>query len=128
MRQCGTTTLDREGALLSRGIARERQVRKLLEDDGWWVCRAAGSLGDADLVALRGPEKRLIEVKSTMRGPYSGFGPEQRSELTYAAEIAGAEAWLCWWPPRKKPAWYPENVWPNQRLPGEEKDGAADRA
>src|SRR5262249_5999379 len=37
----------------SRGHNRERQVRKLLEERGWWVARAAGSLGDADLVAMR---------------------------------------------------------------------------
>ena len=98
---------------MSRGIQRERQVRKLLETEGWWVCRAAGSLGDADLVALRGAQKRLIEVKSTARGPWHGFGPGDRRELSMAAEIAGAEAWLCWWPPRKQPEWIPESAWPN---------------
>ena len=77
---------------MSRGIARERQVRKLLEADGWWVCRAAGSLGDADLVALvandelwpiRTEARLLIEVKSTTRGPYHGtFGPKDLSRTS----------------------------------------------
>jgi Holliday junction resolvase len=101
---------------MSRGHARERQVRKQLEDDGWFVCRAAGSLGDADLVALRsnqvGCQAWLIEVKSTARGPYHGFGPKDRAQLLAAALLAGAQAWLCWWPPRKKPQWIPDGEWP----------------
>ena len=103
-------------------------MRVLLEEDGWWVCRAAGSLGDADLVALRGAEKRLIEVKSTARGPYHGFGPKDRAELSRAAELAGAAAYLCWWPPRKKPEWICESLWPaNKSLEGET-NGRNDRA
>ena len=124
---------------MSRGIQRERQVRKLLEDEGWWVCRAAGSLGDADLVALRNPdfgksvwltpiEARLIEVKSTARGPYHGFGPKDRAELRSAADRAGADAWLCWWPPRKQPEWIPAWRWPNNSLETEDRNGAAERA
>lgn len=98
---------------MSRGIARERAVRKRLEDEGWWVSRAAGSLGDADLVALRADKNaRLIEVKSTKRGPYHGFGPSDRFGLKTAAEIAGAEAWLAWWPPRGELKWIPEVEWP----------------
>ena len=98
---------------MSRGIQRERQVRKLLEQDGWWVCRAAGSLGDADLVALKsGHSPRLIEVKSTARGPWHGFGPKQRKELMLAAYKTGAYAQLCWWPPRKEPKWIPSGLWP----------------
>lgn len=98
---------------MSRGIQRERQVRKLLEADGWWVCRAAGSLGDADLVALKhGHHPRLIEVKSTARGPWHGFGPKDRAELMSAAIKAGAAALLCWWPPHKKAQWFPSESWP----------------
>ena len=103
------------------GIARERQVRALLVNDGWWVARAAGSFGDADLVACRArsdtfnapPEVRLIEVKATAAGPYSGFGPKDRAELIAAAKKAGAEAWLCWWPSRKKPQWLASWDWPS---------------
>ena len=108
----------RGSSQLSRGIQRERQVRKLLEEQGWWVCRAAGSLGDADLVALRvdpygcETQARLIEVKSTARGPYHGFGPKDRSDLLAASERAGAVAWLCWWPPRAEQKWIPSWEWP----------------
>lgn len=98
----------------SRGIQRERQVRKLLEDDGWWVCRAAGSLGDADLVALKsGTTPILVEVKASARGPFHSFGPKQREELRAAARQAGAEPVLCYWPPRKRPKWISTLGWPN---------------
>ena len=100
---------------LSLGITRERQVRRDLEADDWWVCRAAGSLGDADLVALKQGVARLIEVKATARGPYHGFGPKDRADLLFAAKLAGAEAWLCWWPPRGKPHWINSIAWPTPR-------------
>lgn len=77
------------------------------------MARAAGSLGDADLVALKaGCEPQMVEVKSTSRGPYHSFGPKDRAELVAAAERAGAIAILCWWPPRKQPEWIPSSVWP----------------
>lgn len=85
----------------------------MLEGDDWFVARAAGSLGDADLVALKdGKVPRLIEVKSTAQGPYEHFGPKDRADLRFAAEIAGAVAELCWWPPRGKPRWIPATEWP----------------
>ena len=98
---------------MSRGITRERQVRSLLEADDWWVCRAAGSLGDADLVAMHKHKRsRLIEVKATSKGPYHGFGPKDRADLLFACELADADAWLCWWPPRGKPVWIHSSQWP----------------
>ena len=96
-----------------RGHDRERAVKALLEADDWFVTRAAGSLGDADLVALRvGDRPRLIEVKSTARGPYHGFGPKARADLLFAARMAGARALLCWWPPHGKPTWIDSSEWP----------------
>lgn len=78
------------------------------------MARAAGSLGDADLVALQdGKRPMLIEVKSTADGPYKTFGPKERAELSFAARLAGAEAWLVWWPPRGKARWIAEHEWPN---------------
>lgn len=114
----------------NRGHARERQVKRLLEADGWWVARAAGSLGDADLVALRHQsvwmhdddmkrvpvpmaEARLIEVKSTAGGPYERFGPSERRRLLEAAERAGASAWLAYWPSRGALVWIPASEWPS---------------
>jgi Holliday junction resolvase len=98
---------------VSRGHNRERQVKALLQSEDWWVARAAGSLGDADLVALKdGHRPRMIEVKSTAQGPYEHFRPKDRADLIFAAALAGAEAWLCWWPSRGKPKWIPSSEWP----------------
>lgn len=97
----------------SRGINRERQVRRVLEAQDWWVTRAAGSLGDADLVALKdGKQPRLIEVKSTAGGPYEHFRPGDRAALVFAARVAGGVAELAWWPPRGQLRWIPEGEWP----------------
>lgn len=99
---------------MSKGINKERQLKRELEADGWWVGRAAGSLGDADLVALKaGETPRLIEVKSTARGPFHGFGPADRRELLEAAKRAGADAWLAWFAPRKPAAWLSPEDWPS---------------
>lgn len=99
---------------MSRGHNRERQVKALLMQDDWFVTRAAGSLGDADLVALKdGHRPRIIEVKSTAQGPYERFGPKDRADLRFAARVAGAVAELCWWPPRGKPVWISETEWPS---------------
>lgn len=101
---------------MSRGITRERQVRRLLEAEDWWVARAAGSLGDADLVALKaGKRPLMVEVKSTAAGPFSHFGPKDRHDLLFAASIAGADAVLCWWPPRGKPTWIEPSAWPGRK-------------
>ena len=98
---------------MSRGIQRERAVRHKLEADDWWVARAAGSLGDADLVALKTDQRpRLIEVKSSAQGPYEHFGPADRERLRFAAELAGADPYLAWWPPRGKLRWIAADEWP----------------
>lgn len=98
---------------MSRGIQRERQVRRVLEADGWWTARAAGSLGDADVIALKARETpRMIEVKSTAAGPFHSFGPADRRDLLDAAKRAGAVAALAWWPSRGKLQWLGPEEWP----------------
>lgn len=100
---------------MSRGVQRERQVRALLANDDWVAFRAPASLGCADVVALRaGSRPRLIEVKSTAQGPYEHFGPADRERLRLAAELAGADAYLVWWPARGKPRWIPASEWPGK--------------
>jgi Holliday junction resolvase len=101
------------GLRMSRGHQRERAVKLRLESEDWWVARAAGSLGDADLVALKaGKRPMLIEVKSTAGGPYERFGPAARQRLIMAAWIAGADAVLAWWPPRGQLRLIPADEWP----------------
>ncbi len=99
-----------------RGHARERSPRRLLEADGWWTCGSKGSFGDADVVALKaGEPSRLIECKSTAAGPFHSFGPADRAALLEAARIAGAEAWLAYWPPRRRLQWLHSSEWPEVR-------------
>lgn len=91
-------------------------MKALLEQDDWLVIRAAGSLGYVDLVALRaGSRPRVIEVKSTAGGPYERFGPSDRADLIFAAEVAGADAYLAWWPPRGQLRWIESHEWPTDR-------------
>lgn len=95
------------------GTQRERAVRDLLANDDWIAFRAPASLGCADVVALKdGYRPRFVEVKSTSGGPYERFGPEARARLSLAARMAGADAYLVWWPPRAKPVWIKEAAWP----------------
>jgi Holliday junction resolvase len=99
--------------LANFGHNRERQVLRKLQDEGWYVLRAAGSLGVADLIALhKGREPRMIEVKATKAGPFAGFGPADRADLIAAAEQAGAQAWLVHWPRHGKMKWIPPCDWP----------------
>lgn len=97
----------------TRGTQRERAVRDWLADRDWVAFRAPASLGCADVVALRdGSRPRMVEVKSTAQGPYERFGPAERSRLSSTAKLAGADAYLAWWPPRGELRWVPEGEWP----------------
>lgn len=98
---------------MRNGALRERQVKRLLEDDGWFVVKAGGSLGCADLVALKANEvPRLVQVKATESSPYSGFGPNERFQLKATALAAGGRAELCWWPSRRRPRFIGPEEWP----------------
>jgi Holliday junction resolvase len=99
-----------------KGVARERAVRDWLADRDWIAFRAPASLGCADVIALRdGSRPRLIEVKSTAQGPYEHFPPAARARLRGAARLAGASAYLAWWPPRGSLIWIPESEFPEPR-------------
>jgi Holliday junction resolvase len=96
-----------------RGTQRERAVRDYLASRDWLAFRAPASLGVADVVALRdGSRPRLIEVKSTAQGPYESFGPAARHTLRLAAELAGADAFLAWWPKNGELHWLHSTEWP----------------
>jgi Holliday junction resolvase len=99
---------------VSRGIQKERDVRKVLEAEGWWTARAAGSFGDADVIAGKaGSNPRLIEVKSTAAGPFHSFGPKDRAELLAAAKKTGFTPELAFWPPRGELRFIPPEEWPS---------------
>lgn len=97
----------------SFGHERERKLKRLLEGDGWIVVRAAGSLGIADLVALKlGHTPKLIEVKSDARHPFGHFGPEKRAALLEAGEKSGANVFVVWWPKHRELSWLSPADWP----------------
>lgn len=107
---------------MSRGVQRERAVRDWLRDRDWVAFRAPASLGCADVVALKAGERpMLVEVKSTAGGPYERFGPDARAKLAMAAELAGAVAYLVWWPPRSETQWIPSDAWPFDRRQSQSK-------
>jgi Holliday junction resolvase len=104
----------------AKGAARERQLQKELEHNGYVVTRSAGSRSPHDLVAI-GPANRdspsisqvqLIQVKADTAGPFHSFGPLERSLLSETARRAGAVPVLVWWPAGGKQTWYFEHEWP----------------
>lgn len=97
---------------MSRGIQRERDRVNWYRDRDWFAMRAPASLGSVDVVAIKDGEIRFEELKSTSGGPYERFGPADRADLSFMAKLAGAKAYLVWWPPRAKPHVIPESEWP----------------
>lgn len=96
-----------------RGTARDGKVRDLLAADDWFAICSRGSHGAADVLAIKvGCRPRVIQVKST-KSPYHSFGPAERAELSFAARLGGADAFLVWWPVHaRKPVWIAEGDWP----------------
>src|SRR4029450_9248041 len=75
-----------------RGDYFGRQARGEVEDDGWFVVRAAGSHGVADLVALKkGCQPLLVSCK------LNGYlRPLEREDIALAAFHAGAIAMVAY--------------------------------
>jgi len=63
----------------------ERRVRGLLESRGWWVIRAAGSHGIADLVAIRAGITLLVQAKISGR-----LSPAEWNGLVELGQKTGA--------------------------------------
>ncbi len=108
----------------SKGADRERQLKKMLEADGWVVVRCAGSKSAVDLWAIKRcterPEDHLsevmaVQVKGNAGSPWMNFRSEERAELGLIAAKAGAEAWLAHWPPHGECHWYAESAFPEAR-------------
>lgn len=100
---------------MSRGHQRERDLVNILREEGWFALRAPASKGEVDVVAIRHGNVEFYEVKSTAAGPYAHFGPADRAALRAEADRAGADAILCWWPPRKAPEFIPARDWPKSK-------------
>jgi len=82
----------------NRGDYLERQTKAALQALDWEVTRAAGSLGAADLVALRWDKTPLlISCKTDGRIP-----PAERAAIRLAAERAGARPLLAY---RERRGW-----------------------
>jgi Holliday junction resolvase len=81
------------------GRAFEHRVRDALIAAGWWVVRAAGSKGEADLVALRrrvdygAPRVVLVSVKRR-----TAPGPSEWNELLWLADEVSARAVVAFMP------------------------------
>lgn len=78
----------------ARGDYLEHQTRDALAAYGWYLIRAGGSLGAADLVALRAGKRPLL-IQCKILGPGRAFprvDPAERTALYEAAEKAGARA------------------------------------
>jgi Holliday junction resolvase len=109
----------------SKGASRERQLRKMLEADGWIVVRAAGSKSCVDLWAMYrrsalgkgrvGTEVMALQIKANAGSPWMNFRYEEREALGLLAAKAGATAYLVHWPPHSQPQWYTESEFPEAR-------------
>lgn len=105
----------------SRGAAREHQVKRQLEAEGWAVTRGAGSHGCADLwAALResawgfgeATMLRLIQVKTDKASPWQNFRKAERAALSALAKQTGGIAELWHWPANKPCTIFLEKDWP----------------
>src|SRR5215831_14784576 len=121
----------------ARGLQRERDLKKLLENCGWFVLRAPASLGPVDVLAIATGQAQypaamrsaigdristpsrgsvlLIEAKSTSK-PFERFGPTSRRTLLNLANSIAAAAWLAWKPSgATRWTWIPTADWPSAR-------------
>lgn len=99
------------------GASFERLTADLFEADGYVVFRSAGSLGAADLAALRaGSDPLLIQVKYARKTPWSAFAPAERRALLRDAAKAGARAIYCYWAfGTSRLQIFPSEEWPEPR-------------
>ncbi len=76
----------------ARGIRAERTIASSLQKDGYTVIRAAGSLGPADLIAMKPRELLLIQVKTEPRiGRKAQISPAEWNQLIDYANNCGAK-------------------------------------
>lgn len=78
-----------------RGDYFERQTRSALEAAGWVVVRSAGSLGPADLVALRRNSEGVAHVLLVSCKTDGRTSPAERAALVDVADRSVAEPLLA---------------------------------
>jgi len=68
-----------------KGYMAERKVRKMMEEERWKVVRAGGSLGEADLIAIKKGKCVLLQIKSTRQKIlyYYGFMEKTLEEFPF---------------------------------------------
>ena len=108
----------------SLGTRREYMERDFWREQGWYAIRTHDDDSACDVIAAR-PDGgmahlMLIEVKANRAGgAFHNFRPEDRRRLLEAAELAGAEAYLSWWPPHggglASRRFIPARDWPKEK-------------
>jgi Holliday junction resolvase len=63
----------------AKGYRVERKIKILFEGRGWLVVRAGRSLGEADLLCLKGGKCILLQVKSTKKERFYYYGVTERT-------------------------------------------------
>lgn len=74
-----------------KGADKERRLKKKLEKEGYWVVRAAGSKGVADLVAIKDSQAYLIQVK------HERISPKEAKQLREICASCGAFPVVALW-------------------------------
>ena len=82
----------------------ERELRDLLREKGWVVCRSAGSFV-ADLIALKPNEHRIIEVKSLNGDTYRTSKDKGQFDLLNGYAKQGFKVWYYIRWKGRKPKW-----------------------
>ena len=59
------------------GLTKEREAKKILEEEGWYVIRSRGSFGLFDMIAMN-PVKgwKIVQVKATRQKKNVSYGKE----------------------------------------------------
>jgi hypothetical protein len=89
----GKTAHDKRRTAKRRGTRFEREVARRLREEGWYVIRAAGSLGIFDLFAVRGDTYACIECTTNAR---SAKAKERRLRGIAGNELSGIDIHRIW--------------------------------
>lgn len=92
--------------------AERAMVKRLMEEEGGYACRTAGSHSPFDVIHIRRGRARVFQLKKGGRSPFDGFGPREREAAKLMAHNCGAELFLIWWPDRDEPRTIPAADWP----------------